>query len=188
MAESNKPPGSSPVRVYFYSRNVEEGAEEIGRRARALAQMTVESGKPVDPADLRRLGPDGERYYFKCLRNLIAEGVPQAPANENGGAQTVPGGQEMTPNRAASPPKPNKQADKSQKAPLAAAGKPSSAKEDSTGGDKPTKQNIKLQGQNWKRQQKPKLSSQARARRLGLIVGVVLAALVAIHLGLLPMP
>lgn len=188
MAEPNKPPGSSPARVFFYSRNVQEGAEEIVRRARSLAQMTVESGKPVDPTDLRRLGPDGERYYFKCLRNFIAEGVPQAPANENGGAQTVPGGQGMTPNRAASPPAPKKQSDKSQKAPLATAGKPSSAKDASAGGDKPSKQNIKLQGQNWKRQQKPKLSSQARARRLGLIVGVVLAALVAFYLGLLPMP
>lgn len=188
MAESNKPPGSSPARVYFYSRNIREGDEEIGRRAQSLAKMTVEFGKPVDPTDLRRLGPDGERYYFKCLRNLIAKGVPQAPANENGGVQTGLGGQGMTPNRAASQPAPKKQSDKSQKVPLATAGKPSPAKKASAGAEKPSRQNIKLQGQNWKRQQKPKLSLQARAQLLGLIVGGVLAALVAIYLDLVPMP
>jgi hypothetical protein len=165
-----------------------EGNEEIGCRARALANATVESGKPVDPADLRRLGPDGERYYFECLRNLIAQGTAQAPASENGGGQTVPSGQGMTPIRVAPPAEPKKQPDKGQKAPLATAGKSSSAKKASVAGNKPSRQNVKLKGKNWKRQQKPKLSSQARARRLGLIVGAVLAILVAIHLGIIVVP
>jgi hypothetical protein len=188
MAEPNKPASSSPARVNFYSRNIREGNEEIGCRAHALANATVESGKPVDPADLRRLGPDGERYYFKCLRNLIAEGMPQAPASESRSVQTVPGGQGMTPNRAAPPAEAKTQPDKGQKTPLATAGKPRSAKKASVAGDKPSRQNVKLNGKNWKRQQKPKLSSQARARRLGLIVGAVLAILVAIHLGIVVVP
>ena len=186
MAESNKPSGGSPARVFLYSRNMREGNEEIGRRARALAKMTVESGKPVDLVDLRRLGPDGERYYFKCLRNLIAESMPQAAVNENRGGQTVPGGQGMMPDRAAPPAALKREPDKSQKAPLATAGKPSSAKKASAGGDRSSKQTVIFQGQNWKHQQKPKRSFRAHAKRLGLIVGAVLAALVAIYLGLIP--
>jgi hypothetical protein len=165
-----------------------EGNEEIGRRAHALANMTLESGQPVDPTDLRRLGPDGERYYFKCLRNLIAQGTAQAPASESGGGQMVPGGQGMVPNRAAPPAAPKNQPDKGQKALLATARTSSSAKKASVAGDKASRQNVKLKGQNWKRQQKPKLSSQTRARRLGLIVGAVLAILVAIHLGIIVVP
>jgi hypothetical protein len=188
MAQANNPPGGSPRRSAIYSRNIREGHEEIGRRARALAQMTVESGKPVDPTDLRRLGPDGERYYFKCLRNLISGDAPQAPASTSGARRTTPGGQGIAQNRAGPAPAPTTRRDKSQKAPLATTSKPNSAKQASTGGDKPSTQNVKLQGQNWHHLQKRKWSFQARAKLLGLIVGAVLAALVAIRLGLLPMP
>jgi hypothetical protein len=50
---------------------IKEGNREIGRQVRDAVERAVTSGIAVDPARLRKWGPDGADYFAKKLRERI---------------------------------------------------------------------------------------------------------------------
>jgi hypothetical protein len=50
---------------------IREGNREIGRQVREAVEKAVASGVAVDPARLRKWGPDGADYFVRKLRERI---------------------------------------------------------------------------------------------------------------------
>jgi len=80
MTSSNDKKGSAtrPILIPPLKKIIKEGENEIVRQAREAVERAVVSGIAVDPARLRKWGPDGAAYFAKILRERIMP--PASPA------------------------------------------------------------------------------------------------------------
>lgn len=81
---NNSGPARGPVRIPPLSTIIKEGEREIIRQVRQAVERAVTAGIAVDPARLRKWGPDGGRYFAKTLRARIMP-PPQEVALGPGG-------------------------------------------------------------------------------------------------------
>jgi hypothetical protein len=62
---------------------IKEGNQEIGRQAREAVEKAVTSGIAVDPARLRKWGPDGATYFARKLRErIMPPALPTTPPSD----------------------------------------------------------------------------------------------------------
>lgn len=65
-------PAKRPVQIIPPLKQIiREGNREIGRQVREAVEKAVTSGVAVDPARLRKWGPDGADYFLRQLRERI---------------------------------------------------------------------------------------------------------------------
>jgi hypothetical protein len=72
-------PVNEPAPIHVASNIIAEGNREIGAQIRAAVDNILHKGASVSPADLRKWGPRGVGYFFKVLRQRIAEDMSAAP-------------------------------------------------------------------------------------------------------------